>query len=307
MKRTVVIILICALLCGMTSAAAGSAGSSSDPLVSQSYVNNTFTSSVLSEGEKMISAAPSGGNAPVGYTRANGYSAVSLKANGCANLITGSSFMLTSGSAVVKISSGAVIDVSTGSEVPSGSSLKESRRYFCAEDTAAVFSTSAGCGCLIDGLYKLGSTVIEQAPKPKSVVATTLKVKFNGVYQNMEVYNIDGNTYYKLRDIAALMRGTSAEFSVDFNIDTKTIYTWTPGTYTLVGGELQTGTDKSKSCIASPWTLCVNGLPESCYIYNLANNNFFKLRDLGSALGFIVDYDSANRTVLISSPDYTGV
>jgi len=295
----------------MTSAIAGTAGSSTDPLVSQSYINNTFKPNVLSEGEKKITAnvnvaSPTGNTVPAGYTRSNGYCAVSLKSNGCATLITGSSFMPLSGSSSVNVISGTVIDVSTGTEISSGLSLTSNHRYFCAEDTTANFITSSGCECLIDGNYKIGSAVIEQAPTPKTVVATTLKVKFNGVYQQMEVYNIDGNTYYKLRDIAALMMGTVSEFSVDYDLNTKMMYTWWPGSYTLVGGELQTGTDKSKSCISSPWKLCVNGTPVSCYIYNLANNNFLKLRDLGSALGFVVDYDGPNRTVIINSADYSG-
>ena len=35
--------------------------------------------------------------------------------------------------------------------------------------------------------------------------------------------------------------------------------------------------------------------------YNLGGNNFFKLADLGAALGFGVAYDEDSRTMLVSS------
>ena len=35
--------------------------------------------------------------------------------------------------------------------------------------------------------------------------------------------------------------------------------------------------------------------------YNLAGNNFFKLRDLGKALNFDVDYDGSTATMIVKS------
>ena len=309
MKRTVSAILVFMLLCSMTSAVAGSAGSASDPLVSQSYVDNTFRPAVIAEGERKISGGgytTSSAAIPSGYTRADGYTAFSLRANECASLITGASFTPLSGSVSVTVVSGAVIDVSTGAEVQSGAALKANRRYFCVENTSADFVAGSECSCLIDGIYKLGTASAVQTPTPKTVAANNMKIKFNGAYQNMEAYNIDGYTYYKLRDIAALMMGTSSEFAVDFDVALNMIYTRTPGTYTLVGGELKTGIDKSKSCAPSNWKLNVNDARVNCYVYNFMDNNFFKLRDLGAALGFNVDYDDASRTVIINSSDYTG-
>lgn len=301
MKRIIAIFLIFILLITMSTALAGSPGSSSDPLVSQSYVDGTFKSEVLTAAQSKVNSA-FGTSSGTGSSSGN-YTALSLNSGEYVRLSSGASFMLLSGSAKVTNISGTVIDISTGGTVSSGSSLASNRRYFCAEDTTAQFAASTAVKCFVDGSYKKGSAPVE-TPKPKSVVATTLKVKFNGSIVKMEVYNIDGNTYYKLRDIAMLMRGTVSEFSVDFDLDTKIVSAMFPGEYIPVGGELQTGTDKSKSCIVSPWTIEVNGESVACYVYNLKNNNFFKLRDLGDALGFVVDYDDANRTVIINSADY---
>ncbi len=135
----------------------------------------------------------------------------------------------------------------------------------------------------------------------KTVKATTQKITVDGVAVDMEVYNIDGNNYFKLRDMAALMAGTKSEFSVDFNGDMKSMYTIKGEKYKSAGGELLTGTDKSSKCSPSSWVLFVNGNLVSCKVYNIGGNNFFKLRDMSSAFGFTADYNANTRTVIIKS------
>ena len=137
-------------------------------------------------------------------------------------------------------------------------------------------------------------------PKPK-VAPTNQKLTVDGVAKNTEIYNIDGSNYFKLRDIAALLNGTDSEFSVDYDAESKTIYIWTGASYTSVGGELTTGTDKSASAVPSSQRIMVDFEPVDLTAYNIGGNNFFKLRDLGDALGFDVGYDSETRTILIDS------
>lgn len=299
MKRIVSILLILILLVSLTSALASTPGSSSDPLVSKSYVDSTFKSEVRNEAKaKAQSALVSSG-------ATGGYVSVALSTDEYAQLTTGSSFMLVSGSASVSISSGAVIDISTGEAVASGSALHSNRRYFCVEETSARFTASSAVSCLIDGKFTKGVAPIE-TPKPKAVVANDMTIKVNGTKVKMEAYNIDGNTYYKLRDIAMLMKDTGSEFGIEFDNTVKLVSATVPGSYTPVGGELKTGTNKAKSCIVSPWAMQVNGITVRCYVYSFQNNNFFKLRDLGTALGFNVGYDDSSRTVTIDSYDFIG-
>ena len=118
-----------------------------------------------------------------------------------------------------------------------------------------------------------------------------------------EIYNIDGYNYFKLRDIAMLLKDTPARFSVDYDEDSRVISVRTGGDYVPVGGELQKGADRSASCEVSNQPLTVNGQAASLRAYNLKGNNFFKLRDLGSALGFYVAYDEPSDTAIIAS-DY---
>lgn len=133
-----------------------------------------------------------------------------------------------------------------------------------------------------------------------STMRTNQKINFDGKSIALEVYNINDENYFKLRDIAYIMNGTSSRFSVSMG-EGHTIYASTGEAYYAIGGEMSIGEDKSSTCVLSNWTLYVNGEKVTVTAYNLGGNNFFRLRDLGSALGFGVDYEKSTRTVLITS------
>lgn len=126
-------------------------------------------------------------------------------------------------------------------------------------------------------------------------------LKVDGADKTTEVYNISGYNYFKLRDIAALLTGTDAQFDVSFDAEKRTVYVETGKAYTPIDGDLTTGTDKSDSCVLSDWKVEVNGEVKDIVAYNLGGNNFFKLADLGSAIGFGVAYDETTRTMLVTS------
>lgn len=59
--------------------------------------------------------------------------------------------------------------------------------------------------------------------------------------------------------------------------------------------------------VASPQNLSVNGVDADCDKYNIDGSNYFKLRDLGDALGFSVDYDADSNTAIVLSKGSTVV
>ena len=137
--------------------------------------------------------------------------------------------------------------------------------------------------------------------EPLKVVPTTQNLTVDGEKKETEIYNINGNNYFKLRDVAMLLNNTGVQFSITYDAASQTILITTGKAYTPQGGELQTGQDRSASCVKSAQALVINGQPVELTAYNLGGNNFFQLRELGSALGFGVDYDDATRTILVTS------
>ena len=48
--------------------------------------------------------------------------------------------------------------------------------------------------------------------------------------------------------------------------------------------------------------LNVNGKPVNCHTYNIDGYTYFKLRDLGNLLGFVVGWDTATSSISITTP-----
>lgn len=141
----------------------------------------------------------------------------------------------------------------------------------------------------------------EDTPQTETASPTSQKLTVNGKAQQAEIYNINGSNYFKLRDVAALLNGTGSQFSVDFDSARNAIAVKTGASYTPVGGELGDAKQRSTTAVKSRQSVWVNGRFAELSAYNIEGSNFFKLRDLGTALGFDVDYDTATATILVRS------
>lgn len=91
------------------------------------------------------------------------------------------------------------------------------------------------------------------------VSVSDMKVKVNGVEQTPQAYLIDGNNYFKLRDLAMMLRETPNRFEVGYDGATKKVALTSGQDYTSVGGELTSGQDLSYTCKISPSTLVSMG------------------------------------------------
>ena len=116
-------------------------------------------------------------------------------------------------------------------------------------------------------------------------------------------YNIDGSNYFKLRDLAQLLNGTGSQFDVGWDGDRQLVSITTNHAYTVPNGtELVVGDDQSATAMLSAQTIMIDGAVRTdLTVYNIGGSNFFKLRELGDALGFAVDYDGATNTAIVES------
>ena len=129
---------------------------------------------------------------------------------------------------------------------------------------------------------------------------STQKLSIDGTIVPVTAYNIQDSNYLKLRDVAWLLRDTPARFSVEYAAETNSIHIVTGEAYTANGAEMQPIGTEEKAAVKSVQTLYINGRKySSLSAYNIDDFNYFKLRDLGGALGFKVDYDEESRTMLI--------
>lgn len=136
-------------------------------------------------------------------------------------------------------------------------------------------------------------------------VLSPQKLSVDGVSIDCEKYNINGNNYFKLRDLALLLNGTGSQFSVGWDASTATVSIYTGEVYVPNGSELIVGEDQSSTAVRSQQTIRINGIiRDDLSVYNIGGNNYFKLRDLGAALNFDVDYQLETNTAIVESDYY---
>ena len=146
------LILMIALFIGAASAAGGDAA---DPLISLSYLKNTFSSNVdrsvsqsLSDSDKKLlndadaqwQKILAAAQANVGSEHSAVFQESRLKQNDILSGTTGLQIIVLAGEVKAEFPSGAVVDVTAGKEIPSGSTLPLNHRYLVAEDTTALFT-----------------------------------------------------------------------------------------------------------------------------------------------------------------------
>ena len=134
-------------------------------------------------------------------------------------------------------------------------------------------------------------------------MASTVLV--NGVPTEFEAYTIDGNNYFKLRDLAYAVNNTEKNFEVGWDPERNVINFISNTTYTLTIGELNR--DNIRPAFAAPTasTIQKDGEPINLKAYKIYSNNFFKLRDIAEAFNIGVTWDGVTSTIGIdTSIDY---
>lgn len=138
--------------------------------------------------------------------------------------------------------------------------------------------------------------VYRQSTSPKIVVSSQKLSIDGGNATAIAAYNIDGNNFLKLRDVAYLLNGTTKSFSVSYSQNTNLISLQSGGRYTAVGNELEIPGSYDKYTV-SPQAIRL----DSGYIYpaayNIDGSNYFLLRDLAALFDFAIGYSSGTVTI----------
>jgi len=139
-----------------------------------------------------------------------------------------------------------------------------------------------------------------------TAIPTSSRVLVDGSDVSFEAYNINGNNYFKLRDLTKVISGSEKEFQVGWDSAANAIQLTSNKSYTTVGGELAlSGNTQNKSATATTSKLYLDGKAISLTAYNIGGNNYFKLRDVGKTFNFGIGYDNATKVITIDTPlDY---
>ncbi|PKM51257.1 MAG: hypothetical protein CVV02_07825 [Firmicutes bacterium HGW-Firmicutes-7] len=149
------------------------------------------------------------------------------------------------------------------------------------------------------------TTASEPAAKPvetATATASASKVLVDGKQASFEAYNINNNNYFKLRDIAMAVNGTAKNFEVGYDSENNAIGLTSGKAYTAVGGELVVSANlTAKQATLSTSEVYLDGEKIQLTAYMINGNNYFKLRDIGEALGIAITWDPITNTIGIDT------
>lgn len=123
----------------------------------------------------------------------------------------------------------------------------------------------------------------------------------NGAANRIAAYNINGNNFVKLRDVAQLLSGTDKQFSVGYNNISRVITLTSGSAYVPVGGELQIPGSYARAAVTSQ-SVYLNGSYIYPMAYNIDDNNYFLLRDLAALFDFDIDFSGATVYINTTAP-----
>ena len=142
-------------------------------------------------------------------------------------------------------------------------------------------------------------TSLRKLTNPTAKVSTH-KVTLNGAKADLAAYTINGSNYFKLRDLAKALDGLNTNFEVKWNAAQQRIDLTSKTAYTAVGGEQAALPAGNKAATLTNAAVYLDGKPLSLTAYSIGGNNYFKLRDLGDALGFGVDWNANTMTMILT-------
>lgn len=167
---------------------------------------------------------------------------------------------------------------------------------FTLADDAAIMSNYAF-------VRVVNEAEAESPVKEEEATATPTKSKVlvNGLDKSFDAYNINGNNYFKLRDLAHIVNGTDKQFNVLWDGTKNAINLVSTTPYSSVGGEMSIGDESTKSATLSTSVIYKDGEEVSLIAYNINNNNYFKLRDIAQAFNIGITWDGTTSTIGIDT------
>lgn len=129
----------------------------------------------------------------------------------------------------------------------------------------------------------------------QSVYISTTEADTAGTRADPTIYNIEGKTYFKLRDLGRLL-----DFGVTYDSADKSVHIEPDKPYTPAAGESTTNTATGRAeATLTKQTLYLDGKRITPTVYNIKGNNFLGLRELGELVDFGVAYNYDTRRITV--------
>lgn len=151
---------------------------------------------------------------------------------------------------------------------------------------------------IIDGVKYSKKPIEEENPE---AIGKNDGIKVDSLDVNVPAYVIEGENYFKIRDLAYALKESKAKFKVDYDKEIGAVVVEPGKDYEPMDGDMEPIKNPKSVGVRSSDKLVINGEKAEIKAYKIEGFNYFRLRDLGDIIGFGVDYDFENNKVVISS------
>lgn len=119
----------------------------------------------------------------------------------------------------------------------------------------------------------------------------------NGERVTVTGYTVNDSNYFKVRDIAMLLRNTPSKFNVSWDGNLNAIMIDTHSDYVAIGGELSSEIEQDMNVVENNTPIYVDGHRTAITAYNINGSSYFKIRDIADATGFEIQWDGNSQTI----------
>lgn len=171
-----------------------------------------------------------------------------------------------------------------------------------------LMNNRQGCYDALKEYYKEEPEVVIPDPEPEKPVtvqkkwayAGRAKVTVDGKAVDFQVYTIDDYTYFKLRDIAGAVNGTSKQFQTFWDEKNMAIQLIRHTPYTSAGSS-SAGRYGDTYATTSTAKLYCDGVRKNVSAYTINDYTYYKLRDLAQLLDMGVTWNESSFTIGIET------
>ena len=182
------------------------------------------------------------------------------------------------------------------------------KRLICFMLSFAIFLAAAFMPCAAGAAGEASAAGAGEAGAARvrgmvRATPTTSPVYIDGAKVEFESYNVEDFNYFKLRDLAYALSGSASQFDVGWDEAGDTITLTSSRPYKAAGGEMSAAATNINSVTAmiSISKIYIDGKESHFSAYTIDGYNYFRLRDIGAAIGFGVSWDAASDTININT------
>lgn len=128
------------------------------------------------------------------------------------------------------------------------------------------------------------------------------RIALDGEEVKVGSYLVEDYNYIKLRDVAAILKGTSSQFNVGRTIEDKSILVIDPtSSYDILDSDLQEITKEKAKASLGITKVEIRGEIKELKTALIDGFNYVQLRDIAKLVGFEVKYNAKNKTIVIET------